>query len=191
MIKIAFIGSHGVGKTTLCYDLAAALKRLDFSVDLVKEVARACPLPINRQTTDLAQRWILHTQIAREIEHAAANEVIVCDRAVLDNYAYLVQAAGRQSDLDGLVRVWMKTYDLLVKVPVLAPPSYDGTRDTSVGFQLDIDRLIDRLLDEFALSRLELPAGDRTVWIHRVLTRLELPRRPTQLGLFGGPRPPG
>ena len=39
-MKIAFIGTHGVGKTTLCYELAAALKRLDLSVDLVKEVAR-------------------------------------------------------------------------------------------------------------------------------------------------------
>ena len=66
-MKIAFIGTHGVGKTTLCYELAAALKRLDLSVDLVKEVARDCPLPINRETTDDAQNWILHTQVAREI----------------------------------------------------------------------------------------------------------------------------
>ncbi len=28
-MKIAFIGTHGVGKTTLCFELAAALKRLD------------------------------------------------------------------------------------------------------------------------------------------------------------------
>lgn len=183
-MKIAFIGTHGVGKTTLCYDLAAALKRLDVAVDLVKEVARSCPLPINRETTDLAQRWILHTQIAWEIAHAAAFEAIICDRAVLDNYAYLVQAAGRQPDLDGLVGHWMKTYDLLVKVPVLAAPTFDGTRDTSVTFQVAIDRLIDRLLDDYGLPRLELPVGDRAVWIHRVLARLNLPRRPPQLGLF-------
>ena len=28
-LKIAFVGTHGVGKTTLCFDLAAHLKRLD------------------------------------------------------------------------------------------------------------------------------------------------------------------
>ena len=39
-MKIAFIGSHGVGKTTLCYDLAGALKREGVHVDMVKEVAR-------------------------------------------------------------------------------------------------------------------------------------------------------
>ncbi len=32
-MKIAFIGTHGVGKTTLCYDLAAALKRRDLTVE--------------------------------------------------------------------------------------------------------------------------------------------------------------
>ena len=50
-VKIAFLGTHGVGKTTLCFDLASRLKRLDMSVDIVKEVARSCPLPINQDTT--------------------------------------------------------------------------------------------------------------------------------------------
>ena len=71
-MKIAFIGSHGVGKTTLCYDLASRLKRQDRAVDLVKEVARRCPLPINRETTREAQAWILHTQIADETATAGA-----------------------------------------------------------------------------------------------------------------------
>ena len=44
-LKVAFVGTHGVGKTTLCFDLASQLKRLDLGVDLVKEVARRCPLP--------------------------------------------------------------------------------------------------------------------------------------------------
>ena len=38
--KIAFIGTHGVGKTTLCYGLASRLKRRDVSIDVVHEVAR-------------------------------------------------------------------------------------------------------------------------------------------------------
>ena len=42
-MKIAFIGTHGVGKTTLCYELAAALKREGVHVDIVKEVARLSP----------------------------------------------------------------------------------------------------------------------------------------------------
>jgi nicotinamide riboside kinase len=183
-MKIAFIGTHGVGKTTLCYELAAALKRLDLSVDLVKEVARGCPLPINRETTNDAQNWILHTQVAREIELSNAYEVTVCDRAVIDNYAYMVHATGRRPEIEPFIRHWMGTYTQLVKVPVIAPPTFDGTRDTSVDFQADIDVLIDELLEEFRLPRLELPDGSRNGWTRLVLESLELPGEPPQMDLF-------
>jgi nicotinamide riboside kinase len=183
-MKLAFIGTHGVGKTTLCYELAATLKRLDLSVDLVKEVARSCPLPINRETTDAAQNWILHTQVAREIELSDGYDFIVCDRAVLDNYAYMVQAAGRRPELEAFIRHWMSTYDLLVKVPVIAPPSFDGTRDTSLDFQADIDTLIDGLLEEFKLEFLALPGDSRTGWLEMILRATRLPDEPPQLDLF-------
>jgi thymidylate kinase len=183
-MKIAFMGSHGVGKTTLCFELAASLKRLDLSVDLVKEVARRCPLPINRDTTQDAQQWILHTQIAEEISLATDYDIIVCDRAVLDNYAYLVHAAGKRPELENLVRHWMTTYHLLVKVPIIAPPRFDGTRDVSPGFQEAIDGLIDELLQAYALPYLRLPVQDRSAWIPQVLAVLNLPPRAPQLDLF-------
>jgi len=183
-MKIAFMGTHGVGKTTLCFELAAALKRLDRSVDVVKEVARRCPLPINRDTTRDAQLWILHNQIAEEIALEPSFDVIVCDRAVLDNYAYLVNAAGRQPPLEDLVRSWMKSYHLLVKVPVMSAPRFDGTRDVSVTFQLEIDRLIDDLIAEYGLSCLRLPGDDRSEWVPAVLSTLNLPREAPQLDLF-------
>ncbi|MBU8871122.1 MAG: ATP-binding protein [Gemmatimonadales bacterium] len=183
-MKIAFIGTHGVGKTTLCFELAAALKRLDLSVDLVKEVARSCPLPINRETTDAAQNWILHTQVAQEIELTAAFDAIVCDRAVIDNYAYMVQAAGRRPEIEPFIKYWMKTYDLLVKVPVIAPPAFDGTRDTSVDFQKTIDLLLDQLLAEFDIAYLKLPGDTRVGWVSRVLEEMKLPGEPPQMDLF-------
>jgi len=186
-MKIAFIGTHGVGKTTLCFELAAALKRLDLSVDLVKEVARGCPLPINRETTRDAQNWILHTQVAREIELQDAFDVIVCDRAVIDNYAYMVHAEGRRPELEPFIRDWMSTYDLLVKVPVIAPPSFDGTRDTSVDFQVGIDRLINELLEEFSIERVDLPDASRDGWVALVLAAMDLPGEPPQLDMFSQP----
>ena len=66
-MKVALIGSHGVGKTTLSFELAARLKHRNLDVDVVREVARRCPLPINLETTLPAQQWILHTQIVEEI----------------------------------------------------------------------------------------------------------------------------
>src|SRR5688572_5007446 len=109
--KIAFIGSHGVGKTTLCYGLAARLKARDVSLEMVHEVARRCPLPINEDTSLASQSWILHTQIAEEVIASARYPVVICDRSALDNYVYLLVAAGRQPALDELVEHWMRTYD--------------------------------------------------------------------------------
>lgn len=183
-LKIAFVGTHGVGKTTLCFDLAAHLKRLDLAVDLVKEVARRCPLPINEQTTFDAQAWILHTQIAEEIAAMAMYEVVVCDRSVLDNYAYLVARVGRRPELDALVASWITGYDALFKVPVLAAPTFDGKRAVSRGFQLEIDSTIDELVRAFGVPIVTLDAADRDGWVPAVLSALELPLDPPQIELF-------
>ncbi|MGE5125775.1 MAG: AAA family ATPase [Betaproteobacteria bacterium] len=176
MLKIAFIGTHGVGKTTLCYDVGAVLKKKGLHVDLVKEVARLSPLPINRQTSLEAQLWILATQIAEEIRSAAQHEVVICDRSVLDNYAYLVFAAGRQRWLEPLVNRWMKSYDLLFKVPISGGAAADGVRDTDEFFMRQIDRLVDQLVAERGLVCERLPEGQREAWGETVRERvLRLP----------------
>ncbi|MEP6590410.1 MAG: AAA family ATPase [Gemmatimonadota bacterium] len=183
-MKIAFIGSHGVGKTTLCYDLAARLKRQDRVVDLVAEVARSSPLPINRETTVAAQAWILHTQIAREIAAEATSEIVICDRSVLDNYAYLVHQAGRQDAYDALVREWLGSYSGLFKVPITAAPSFDGKRDVSESFQHDIDAVIDTLAADLGVRCHALDASHRDGWVDAVLTASGLPLHPPQIDLF-------
>lgn len=167
-MKIAFIGTHGVGKTTLCYDLAAALKRQGVHVDMVKEVARLSPLPINRQTSLDAQTWILATQIAEEIRSSAHHQVVVCDRSVLDNYAYMALACGRQPVFERLSVHWMKTYDLLFKVPIAGVASADGVRDTDEFFMRAIDQLVDGLLAEKKIAAHQLPPGGRDAWIDLV-----------------------
>ncbi len=183
-LKVAFVGTHGVGKTTLCFDLASQLKRLDLGVDLVKEVARRCPLPINEATTLDAQAWILHTQVAEEIAASAMHEVVICDRSVLDNYAYLVARVGRQSALDTLVSDWIGGYDALFKVPVTQPPSFDGIRAVSRSFQLEIDATIDALIEAFAVQVVRLDPLDRDGWTQAVVQSLQLPQGTPQSDLF-------
>ncbi len=189
-LKVAFVGSHGVGKTTLCFELAARLKRRDLRVDMVKEVARSCPLPLNRDTTEEAQAWILHTQIAEEIAAAARHDVIVCDRAVLDNYAYLVQKFGRNRVFDELMSAWLPTYAALIKVPIISNPRFDGVRDTAADYQQEIDQVIESLLKTFRVDCVRLPAWSRDAWIDQAMAAL--PLGPEQLGLFeeGGPKGP-
>jgi nicotinamide riboside kinase len=163
-VKVAFIGTHGVGKTTLCFDLAAILKRRDLNVDMVKEVARSSPLPVNQKTSLEAQTWILTTQIAEEIRSAAHHQVVVCDRSVLDNYAYMLLACGRQRAFETLARHWMKTYDRLFKVPISGQASADGFRDTDEFFMRAIDQLVDELLGRWKVPAERLAPEERESW---------------------------
>ncbi len=164
-MKLAFIGTHGVGKTTLCYDLASVLKRQGLNIDVVKEVARLSPLPINRKTSLEAQLWILMSQVAEEIRSSAQHEVVICDRSVLDNYAYMTFACGRQRPIERFVDYWLKSYDLLFKVPISGTAAADGVRDTDEFFMRAIDQLVDTLLAERKTRYEKLPEGGRERWI--------------------------
>lgn len=183
-MKLAFIGTHGVGKTTLCYGLAARLKQRDHGVEVVHEIARRCPLPINEATTVAAQQWILHTQIAEELVAAERYPVVLSDRSVLDNYVYLLLAAGRQPALEPLLAHWLPTYDLLVHVPVVAAPTADGIRAADPAFQRAVDDRLRRELAARELAPLFLDPGDRNGWLDRVEGSVLAKLSPAQLELL-------
>jgi nicotinamide riboside kinase len=182
--KIAFIGSHGVGKTTLCYGLAARLKRRDVALEIVHEVARRSPLPINEATTVPAQRWILLQQISEELVAAARYPVVVCDRSVLDNYVYLLLASGSDALVEPLVERWLPSYDLLVLVPILAAPATDGVRAGDPSFQRAVEERLRRELARRRIAVLELGAGESDLWLDRVEAAATALLAPAQLELI-------
>jgi len=183
-LKVAFIGTHGVGKTTLCYGLAARLKARDHAVEVVHEVARRCPLPINEETSLESESWILHTQIAEEIVAHHRYPVVLCDRSVLDNYVYLLYAARRLPELDAVVDSWMETYDLLVHVPVVEVPSPDGVRSADPVFQRAIEERLNQELERRGLDALRLDPADRPGWLDRVDSEARRRLRPDQMELL-------
>ncbi len=148
-MKIAFIGTHGVGKTTLAYELCNELKKQNLDVGFIDEIARRCPFPINEATSLEAQTWILATTIARELELGKIYPNIICDRAVIDNYVYLFHKFGHIPELHSLANYWVRSYDLLFKVPFtqkyLRP---DGVRSIDTEFQQVIDKKLIQLLKE-------------------------------------------
>src|SRR6204780_3518579 len=148
-LKLALIGTHGVGKTTLAYEICSLLKKAHHNVELVTEVARQSPFPVNAATTIEGQLWILHAQIAAELDAAHRAPHLICDRSVLDNYCYLVNKFGRQPQLEPWLSWWLESYSLLVSVPPMAdgiPP--DGFRSENLEFQDRIHDLIGEVLSE-------------------------------------------
>ncbi len=151
MFKVALVGTHGVNKTTVAYELAGVLKRKGKTVELLTEIARECPFPLNEQATREAYQWIIARQIQLEIEKAPRAEILVCDRSVLDNFAYYVRRYGTQGEdaeaLGQYCRAWMRTYDLLVRLPISQALAPDGFRSTDVEFQREIDLICDELFE--------------------------------------------
>lgn len=182
--KIAFIGSHGVGKTTLAFGLAARLKARDISLEVVHEVARRCPLPINEETSVAAQSWILHTQVAEELVAAARYPVVLCDRSVLDNYVYLLLAAGDREPLQSVVGTWMQSYHLLVHVPIVGRLLPDGIRASDPAFQQLVEERLDREIERRGLAPLRLQPDARDGWLDKVEAAAWGVLRPAQLQLL-------
>ena len=88
MIKIAIIGTHCTGKTTMCKELMKYLKECGFKVNMIGEVVRDCPYPVNEGGGVKSQRWMINEQIKREKQNEDC-DFLICDRSVLDNYIYL------------------------------------------------------------------------------------------------------
>lgn len=151
MFKVALVGTHGVNKTTIAYELAGVLKRRGKTVELLTEIARECPFPLNEEGTSEAYQWIIARQIQLELEKSPRAEVLVCDRAVLDNFAYYVRRFDCLTEECEALRAycysWMKTYDLLVRLPVTHRLAPDGFRSTDEAFQRQIDRICDELFE--------------------------------------------
>ena len=149
--KIAFIGSHSVRKTNAVHSFAGAVGRSGRSVEVGREVVRFNPLGLNEGATPEAQLWVIMAQIQQELELRNRAEVLVTDRAVIDNFAYFLRAT-RGEDPFGvtpLVRKWCETYDVFVRLLADVPLRVDGVRSTNDKFRNQIEATLNSIIPAF------------------------------------------
>lgn len=156
MAKIALIGTHGTGKTTLAHEIVSNMKKSSLDADFLGEIVRKCPFPINEKATKKSQIWIILKQILEEMEAEEKTDILVCDRSVLDGYIYYIDKFGRNKVLESLVLQHLKTYDFLVKVPIregfLKP---DKIRSIDKNFQKRIDTQLDKFLKSLKIQYID------------------------------------
>ena len=168
-----------MGKTTLAFEVCSLLKKAHHNVELVAEVARRSPFPVNAATTFEGQLWILHAQIAAELDAGGRAPMVVTDRSVLDNYCYLVNKFGRQAALEPWLAWWMNSYALLVGVPPGdAEIPRDGFRSEDRAFQMRIHELLIELLSAAPFDRLARPvkwlrADARAHWAKQIFEAMK------------------
>lgn len=153
--KVAFIGSHGIRKTTAVHGFANAMQRAGRSVEHGREVVRDNPLGINESATGEAQLWVIVSQIRQELRLTQNAEVLVLDRGVMDNFAYYLRANGGDDpfDVEPLVKKWSETYDMVVRLRPDIDLRDDGVRSTSDTFRTEIESILDQHLPELVDPR--------------------------------------
>jgi nicotinamide riboside kinase len=146
--KVAFIGSHGIRKTTAVHAFANTMQRAGRSVEHGREVVRDNPLGINESATGEAQLWVIMSQIQMELRLAPKAEVLVLDRGVMDNFAYYLRACGGNDPfaVRPLVARWSDTYDVVVRLKPDVGLRSDGVRSTSDSFRDEIEAILDEQL---------------------------------------------
>ena len=165
-MKIAIIGTHGTFKTTLVYFLAGVLKAKGKSVGIIREIATACPYFKDGRGNVLAQNWILLTQVQLEKEYELIYDYVICDRSVVDNHIYAMQAYQKENQplpgwIEPFVLHHLKSYDYLFKTPI-SPLGLtkDGIRCTDRKWQQEVEDQLVEYLNDKKINHIELPVSE-------------------------------
>ena len=75
----------------------------------------------------------------------------------------------RDLAVEKFVEMWMKTYDLLIRVPVLSEAQDDGFRDTDTVFVREVDKKVSALLAASRTPFLDLEDVPRSHWAEEAL----------------------
>lgn len=152
-MKIAIIGTHGIGKSTLATKFSLYALNSSINFKLIREVARDCPLGINDKFTKKSAQWIVCEQIKRELDaEARGYKLTICDRSSIDPIMYArVKYPEYNSDvLSDMAESWFLTYDKIIWLRTSgALIRSDGVRDTDEKFQKNIDEEFDRFMNHF------------------------------------------
>lgn len=170
-MKIAIIGTHGTGKTTLAYKFTGHLKEKGYNAVMIEECASKSPLGLNEAATLESQIWIIGKQMTEELEKAAKYDVVVCDRALIDSYVYTLDICNREKKkmpkwIDLLLKEHTKTYGLLFKTLLFEEGlKEDGIRSTAKEWQKEIDLLFLEVLKKNNIKYFDLPKDGQLEFI--------------------------
>lgn len=169
---IAITGTHGTGKTTLSYQLAAHYKQLGHNVKIIQEVARSCPFPINAGMTTETMLWIFFEHMRKELEAMKSHDIVISDRTVFDSFAYGENAglkinespaiAYKEIALNQLFKSYHQVFWLRPDMDITP----DGTRSTDIEFQKNVDAVFEKYLKDAGFAQIkssELFSGNE-VW---------------------------
>lgn len=166
-IKIGFVGSHGTGKTTLVSCLQDHLTQCNIKSCITPEIPRIiCDINNDQEffqrhkNTIVKQLLLLVGQPIYELEsYDSGYTVVLCDRALLDHWAYTrylfretLKSDNAIEIVDEFVTRYCQSYDYIFYLPIEFKPIADGIREGDSDFQKNIDEEIKELLTKLSIK---------------------------------------
>lgn len=160
-MKIAFIGPHASGKTTLIKDFLAKWPMYSVTTKTYRDIIKEKKLNINKSGTPEHQKEILNALIDEAQNAATANEEnVVFDRSVVDNIVYSLWHNAKKTEgftddfiieCKTLAALTLKHYDILFYVPSrpeipITPRDY---RDNSPEYREEINNIFEALIASY------------------------------------------
>ena len=153
--KLLVCGAFSSGKTTLVTTVADRLRGSGRSVAICDDVARSCPLPLNRDQTISTTIWLASEQVRRELEAMHEEpDYVLCDRGLPDILSHQALVPnGREDDLTlrflAFARAWTRSYDAVFRCRVdhARPIVADGVRIVNDAFRRELDQSLLEELD--------------------------------------------
>lgn len=162
MKKVAIVGAHGIGKTTLAKALTERANSKGKKAIYLEEMVRSCPYPIHEKQSIEATEWIIFNQILAEHTITAQNpDFIFCDRSCYDPIVYHEIAnmpdidscralMGTFRALKALAACHLREYHSIIFIfPSEKPIDIDGFRNIDREYRDKISRRFRRSLRPF------------------------------------------
>lgn len=155
MIKVAFTGAQGVGKTTILEATKKLLEADGHKAVALPELIRECPYPADKDSTFNTQLWVSAHTIMRETDLSETADFVLVDRPITDIavYAELVKAnkgltEPQETLLREIVNSWKHTYQVFFHITV--PLDQWKRRDIDDGFRSTDEGVYKFLAEGFA-----------------------------------------
>ena len=129
-MKIALVGAHGSGKSTIISSVYSELKKDNVRVSLAPEVARSSLFLAAKEITPKMQMDLFGRQISSEMTNSRNCDILLCDRSLFDILMYTKiffqdddEAKLYVQSMSSFCKYYSITYDHIFLTTKLYPPS--------------------------------------------------------------------
>ena len=175
-MRVALIGSHNTGKTTV-FEMLKQNKDLAhyyFAPEPTHEIVD-CDFKINAESTDCSQLAMLSNYMENMLPQNS-----IQDRCILDNYVYALYLNRKRIISNNVVKfIWkkvlnhVKEYDYFFYFPIKFPLQDNNFRSVNKEFQEEIDKIFRYVLftlkEKFQLDNIYFLEGDSKQRLETIL----------------------